>query len=363
MLVKMICPQCGASLDMDDSREFMFCSFCGTKIANLSEKVHVTHSGTVTIDESGKIGNFWFMVVNALNSRNFIEAYTYCMRIMEIDPTHLCANLYKGLTAVMQSTPTVNRIAEGKNAMKLLDFIKEISAEEAEELRSFVDYTNSVIPILYETQCVVQPSQSLSLQEANNLSRLSYDIVSYLTVVASSLNDNLLRSAPSLEESKLAISFTGIKLAELSKKPVPYVSGNITKTDRKGRAVTVPKIVSAPCKHAKELQNCIITLKHCIADIPSRMDEIARLENEIIQRKQVVNQYEIALNAFFADRPYQKKAYMHPGLIGRDKKLAVIEKTFPQELIDFKALSNQAEAEIAQMTEEKNRLLRQRIIK
>lgn len=51
MLVKMQCPHCGANMEIDDSREKIFCSFCGTEIANLKEKIEITQninmSGTV----------------------------------------------------------------------------------------------------------------------------------------------------------------------------------------------------------------------------------------------------------------------------------------------------------------------------
>lgn len=48
MLVKMICPQCGATLDMDDSREFIFCRFCGTKILNTAQKIEVKQDVNVS---------------------------------------------------------------------------------------------------------------------------------------------------------------------------------------------------------------------------------------------------------------------------------------------------------------------------
>ena len=51
MLVKMKCPQCGAPMEIDDQQEQAFCSYCGTKVANLKEKVEITQnvnvSGTV----------------------------------------------------------------------------------------------------------------------------------------------------------------------------------------------------------------------------------------------------------------------------------------------------------------------------
>lgn len=51
MIVKMKCPQCGAPMEIDDQQEQAFCSYCGTKVANLKEKVEITQnvnvSGTV----------------------------------------------------------------------------------------------------------------------------------------------------------------------------------------------------------------------------------------------------------------------------------------------------------------------------
>lgn len=51
MLVKLLCPQCGAAMEIDDQQEQIYCSHCGTKIANIKEKVEITQnvnvSGTV----------------------------------------------------------------------------------------------------------------------------------------------------------------------------------------------------------------------------------------------------------------------------------------------------------------------------
>lgn len=48
MLVKLQCPQCGAPMEIDDQQEQVFCKFCGTRIANLKEKVEVTQNVNVT---------------------------------------------------------------------------------------------------------------------------------------------------------------------------------------------------------------------------------------------------------------------------------------------------------------------------
>ncbi len=43
-MIKMIsckCPECGASLEVDENRTYTFCSYCGTKILLQNDNVHV----------------------------------------------------------------------------------------------------------------------------------------------------------------------------------------------------------------------------------------------------------------------------------------------------------------------------------
>ncbi len=51
MLVKLQCPQCGAAMEIDDQQDQIYCSHCGTRIANIRERVEITQnvnvSGTV----------------------------------------------------------------------------------------------------------------------------------------------------------------------------------------------------------------------------------------------------------------------------------------------------------------------------
>lgn len=70
MMVKMVCPQCGAQLEMDENRDFMFCQHCGTKVMNAAQKYEIKQdisvnqrvdvSGTVIhkIDNTGKANLF-----------------------------------------------------------------------------------------------------------------------------------------------------------------------------------------------------------------------------------------------------------------------------------------------------------------
>ncbi len=44
---KLFCPSCGASIELDENREFGFCVYCGTKIAQ--DKLIVEHRGNVSV--------------------------------------------------------------------------------------------------------------------------------------------------------------------------------------------------------------------------------------------------------------------------------------------------------------------------
>ena len=82
MLVTMKCPSCAADLQIDDAREFMFCQYCGTKIANIAEKVEI--SGSVTIDNSATIKNLLHRGYEFENANKFNEAIGYYNRILDI---------------------------------------------------------------------------------------------------------------------------------------------------------------------------------------------------------------------------------------------------------------------------------------
>ena len=51
MLFNMKCPSCGATMQFDSSRAFMFCTYCGSKVANIAEQININQqlnvSGTV----------------------------------------------------------------------------------------------------------------------------------------------------------------------------------------------------------------------------------------------------------------------------------------------------------------------------
>ncbi len=56
-MIAVKCPQCGADIQLDDSREFGFCNYCGTKI--IQDRIIHEHKGSVKVDNSERINNLY----------------------------------------------------------------------------------------------------------------------------------------------------------------------------------------------------------------------------------------------------------------------------------------------------------------
>lgn len=78
------CPNCGASIQLNDSREYGFCEYCGTKIA--IDKIIVINRGDV---EAALERTRQFLEI-----KNFYDAGKYCNKALDIDPKNYQAHIY-----------------------------------------------------------------------------------------------------------------------------------------------------------------------------------------------------------------------------------------------------------------------------
>lgn len=81
--IPMVCPQCGAQVQLDDSREFGFCSYCGTKI--VQDKVVVEHRGNVGVDHSAEIDNLLRRASEYMQRGDTDGAEIYYNRVLDLD--------------------------------------------------------------------------------------------------------------------------------------------------------------------------------------------------------------------------------------------------------------------------------------
>lgn len=79
-LVDIKCPNCGASIQLDGSRECGFCSYCGSKV-QIQDAIN-----KIKIDKSGDIKNYLAVGRAAAEIGNGQEACEYANKVLEIDP-------------------------------------------------------------------------------------------------------------------------------------------------------------------------------------------------------------------------------------------------------------------------------------
>lgn len=83
----MVCPQCSANLNLDDSREFGFCTYCGAKI-QINETVIHKHSGEINLSgiaTANSIAQKGFM---DLSQGDLEKASKIFEKAQEIEPTN-----------------------------------------------------------------------------------------------------------------------------------------------------------------------------------------------------------------------------------------------------------------------------------
>ena len=109
---KLTCEMCG-STDLIKSEGVFVCQSCGLKYTiEEARKLMIEGTVSVTVDNSNMVEQWTNMAENAINSRNYAEAYQYYTKIVEEQPNNWKAIWGKGKSAAWQSTLANTRSAE-----------------------------------------------------------------------------------------------------------------------------------------------------------------------------------------------------------------------------------------------------------
>lgn len=134
-LVAAICTQCGAQIEVDDSKEAGICKHCGT--AFITEKVIKNYSINVsnaTINVGGaNVENLLKMAQNAADASNLSEAVEYYKRVLEIDPNNKRALFDRAVC----SFGNVKKVGD-LNKTELLTYSRKVLDGESDE--TFIKY-------------------------------------------------------------------------------------------------------------------------------------------------------------------------------------------------------------------------------
>lgn len=102
------CPNCGATVDLSEDREFGFCTYCGTKI--IQDKVVIEHRGNVSVDGIANVSTVLDRAYLFIEDGKFTEASTYLEKALNINPR--CSKAYLGKLLCQYQLSNIDRLKE-----------------------------------------------------------------------------------------------------------------------------------------------------------------------------------------------------------------------------------------------------------
>ena len=167
-MIAVKCPSCGADLQLDDSREFGFCNFCGTKV--VQDKVVLEHRGSVKIDNTEYVEKFLLNAHRALAKEDWEEVEKYYNLVEQNAPDNIEAVFFSAYGKAMLSLTDSDYFKRqqkfnvlNKSMEVISDYYETTSENKEEVLRRISQYINN----MYKTQFVYQ-QQAVSVAGAIN---------------------------------------------------------------------------------------------------------------------------------------------------------------------------------------------------
>ena len=102
-LVAAKCTQCGADLQIDNTRDFFFCNYCGAKM--FVEKQYIEHSGKVSISGMASEESLLERGFIFIKDGEFSKADEYFERVLDANPKNWRAYLGKLLCSLNLKSP------------------------------------------------------------------------------------------------------------------------------------------------------------------------------------------------------------------------------------------------------------------
>lgn len=96
-MIVLQCPRCGANLEVDENRDFAFCSYCGVKIINIQNRV--------VINGIPELRNLIIRAQEFAQKGDYARAQEYCTRILDLDPYNTAARAIEA--SLPHAAPTI----------------------------------------------------------------------------------------------------------------------------------------------------------------------------------------------------------------------------------------------------------------
>lgn len=151
-LVSAKCPNCGASIQLDNKRAEAFCSYCGSKV-EVQKAINL-----IKVDRAADLENYLRLANDAWDSANYAELYRYSNLVLELDAKNAEAwklrTVALGMTATPQDLHTDAILVAGKNAI--------LYSTNKNEMEDFVYNSRLGDTQLMLMHCCTQISSGLS---------------------------------------------------------------------------------------------------------------------------------------------------------------------------------------------------------
>ena len=125
-LVKMNCPGCGQPMELDDSREFGFCSYCGNKV--MIDRMIVEHKGSVKINNDERIQNCLAIARRAYESQDWESAQKNFSIVEQEKPGNLEVMFFRIYCQAMNMLRDIDYTKREQYFSALYNFVSTISS-------------------------------------------------------------------------------------------------------------------------------------------------------------------------------------------------------------------------------------------
>lgn len=136
-LVSLRCPSCGADIELDEKREFGFCSYCGTKV--MMDKQIVELKGTIKVDGVSTADKLLERAFILVEDKEYSEAEGYFNKVLELEPK--CAKAYWGKMLCEYRIPYAKTAEiKGIDITKSNNYKRAVSFATGKEKEKYITY-------------------------------------------------------------------------------------------------------------------------------------------------------------------------------------------------------------------------------
>lgn len=199
-MIAVRCPNCSADIQLDDSREFGFCNYCGTKV--MQDKIVVEHRGSVKVDQSEFVQKSIANGRRALAKEDWEEVEKYYNLVEQNAPDNIEAVFFSSYGKAMLSMTDSDYFKRQQkfnvliNSMSVISDYFETTSEDKEDVLKRID---TYIDKMFNIAFVYNPNLSLSSVGSNQWCRnLMIEVKSTFFIelcqIREKHNDNFIRA-------------------------------------------------------------------------------------------------------------------------------------------------------------------------